>query len=62
MFYLPTHAFVYELRVEMHLIVTSFVLWANISPAQGDASCLINQNFTTSQQSTISNVKIFFFF
>ena len=34
-FYLPIHAFVYELQVEMYLIVTSFVLRANIGPAQG---------------------------
>ena len=35
MFYLAIHAFVYELQVEMYLIVTSFVLRANISSAQG---------------------------
>ena len=34
-FYLPIHAFVYELLVEMYLIVTSFVLQASKSLAQG---------------------------
>ena len=49
MFYLAIRALAYELQVEMYLIVISFVLGANISPAQCVArvilSWLLNQHF-----------------
>ena len=41
---LPTHAFVYELQVEMYPIVTSFVPGANISTdkvLKGDTSLVV---------------------
>ena len=52
-FYLPIHAFVYEVQIKMYLIVTSFVVWADISPAQGVDK--VNSS-TSPQLSHFSNV------